>query len=82
MPEILGMSDKIVVMCEGKVTGIIDRKDATQEVIMKLRDDEIVVCSGLFSFMVLGDVMGGNKELKLRSRYGIYLKFWRRWLLR
>ena len=35
LPEILGMSDKIVVMCEGKVTGIIDRKDATQEVIMK-----------------------------------------------
>lgn len=35
LPEILGMSDRIVVMCEGKITGIIDRKDATQEVIMK-----------------------------------------------
>ena len=35
LPEILGMSDKIVVMCEGKITGMIDRKDATQEGIMK-----------------------------------------------
>ena len=35
LPEVLGMSDRIVVMCEGKMTGIVDRKDATQEVIMK-----------------------------------------------
>ena len=35
LPEILGMSDRIVVMCEGKITGIINRKDATQENIMK-----------------------------------------------
>jgi len=35
LPEVLGMSDRIVVMCEGKITGIVDRKDATQEVIMK-----------------------------------------------
>ena len=35
LPEILGMSDRIVVMCEGKITGIVNRKDATQELIMK-----------------------------------------------
>jgi methyl-galactoside transport system ATP-binding protein/inositol transport system ATP-binding protein len=35
LPEILGMSDRIVVMCEGKITGIVNRKDATQESIMK-----------------------------------------------
>lgn len=35
LPEVLGMSDRIVVMCEGKITGIVDRKDATQEIIMK-----------------------------------------------
>ena len=29
------MSDRIVVMCEGKITGIVNRKDATQESIMK-----------------------------------------------
>lgn len=34
MPEILGMSDRVVVMYEGKLTGILDRKDATQEVVM------------------------------------------------
>jgi methyl-galactoside transport system ATP-binding protein/inositol transport system ATP-binding protein len=35
LPEILGMSDRIVVVCEGKITGIVDRKDATQELIMR-----------------------------------------------
>lgn len=35
LPEVLGMSDRIVVMCEGRITGVVDRKDATQEVIMK-----------------------------------------------
>jgi ABC-type sugar transport system ATPase subunit len=34
MPEILAMSDRIVVMCEGRVTGILDRAEATQERIM------------------------------------------------
>lgn len=33
--EILGMSDRIMVMHEGKVTGIINRKDASQERIMR-----------------------------------------------
>ena len=35
LPEILGMSDRVAVMREGRLTGIVDRKDATQEVIMK-----------------------------------------------
>jgi ABC-type sugar transport system ATPase subunit len=34
LPEILAMSDRILVMCEGRVTGILDRGEATQEVIM------------------------------------------------
>jgi ABC-type sugar transport system ATPase subunit len=34
MPEILAMSDRIVVMCEGRVTGILERAEATQERIM------------------------------------------------
>lgn len=33
--EILGMSDRIMVMHEGKVTGIINRNGATQEQIMR-----------------------------------------------
>jgi methyl-galactoside transport system ATP-binding protein len=36
MPELLGVSDRIMVMCEGRVTGILDTKDATQEEIMRL----------------------------------------------
>jgi methyl-galactoside transport system ATP-binding protein len=36
MPELLGMSDRIMVMCDGRVTGILDGKTATQEEIMRL----------------------------------------------
>ncbi len=36
MPELLGMSDRIMVMCEGRVTGILDGSEATQERIMTL----------------------------------------------
>ncbi|MDR1135748.1 MAG: sugar ABC transporter ATP-binding protein [Clostridiales Family XIII bacterium] len=35
LPEILRMSDRIVCMCEGKLTGILDIQDANQEIIMK-----------------------------------------------
>jgi rhamnose transport system ATP-binding protein len=35
MPEILGMSDRIVVMREGRITRTLDRADATQEVILE-----------------------------------------------
>jgi ribose transport system ATP-binding protein len=36
LPEILRMSDRIVVMCEGRITGELSAKDATQERIMQL----------------------------------------------
>jgi len=36
MPEILGMSDRILVMHEGKCTGILDRAEADQIKIMEL----------------------------------------------
>jgi len=36
MPELLGMSDRIMVMCEGRLTGILDEKSADQETIMRL----------------------------------------------
>lgn len=35
LPEVLGMSDRIVIMCEGVITGILDRAEVTQEIIMK-----------------------------------------------
>ena len=36
MPEILGMSDRIVVMCNGRKTGELLRGEATQESILEL----------------------------------------------
>ncbi len=41
MTEILRMSDRIVVMCEGKKTGELDIAEATQESIMNLATREI-----------------------------------------
>jgi ribose transport system ATP-binding protein len=36
LPEILRMSHRVVVMCEGRITGILNANEATQESIMKL----------------------------------------------
>ncbi len=36
MPEVLGMSDRIYVMCKGRVTGCLDISEATQEKILEL----------------------------------------------
>lgn len=41
MTEILRMSDRIVIMCEGKITGELDISEATQENIMNLATREI-----------------------------------------
>ena len=34
MPELLRLSDRVIVMCEGHVTGELDISEATQETIM------------------------------------------------
>ena len=36
MPELLLLSDRILVMCEGRQTGLLRREDATQETVMRL----------------------------------------------
>jgi ribose transport system ATP-binding protein len=36
LPEVLGMSDRILVMHEGRVAGILDGPSATEESIMYL----------------------------------------------
>jgi len=36
LPELLGITDRIVVIRQGKVSGILDRKEATEEKIMTL----------------------------------------------
>ena len=34
MPEVLGMADRIIVMCDGRITGEFTREEATQDKIM------------------------------------------------
>ena len=46
MPEILGMSDRILVMCEGRVTGELSREEATQEKILELAMAKHTVTEG------------------------------------
>ena len=36
MPELLGVSDRIMVMCEGKVTGVLDAAETEQVDVMTL----------------------------------------------
>ena len=36
MPEILGMSDRVMVMREGRTAGILDRREANQVDLMRL----------------------------------------------
>jgi ribose transport system ATP-binding protein len=36
LPEILRMSHRVIVMCEGRITGELDAGEATQEKIMQL----------------------------------------------
>jgi ABC-type sugar transport system ATPase subunit len=40
LPEILGMSDRILVMSEGRVMTVLDREEATQEIIMTYASGE------------------------------------------
>ena len=39
LPELIGESDRIVVMCRGRLTGIVDRADANEATIMRLATD-------------------------------------------
>ena len=34
MPEVMGISDRIIVMCDGRITGELMREDATQDQIL------------------------------------------------
>ena len=41
LPELLGICDRIAVMCEGRITGILSRNEATQEKIMMLATERL-----------------------------------------
>lgn len=36
MPELLGMSDRVMVMSEGRLTGILEGTQATETEVMRL----------------------------------------------
>ena len=36
MPELLGMSDRVMVMCEGRLSGILEGEQANQVEVMRL----------------------------------------------
>lgn len=41
LPELLGMSDRIYTISQGRITGEVDRKDADQETLMHLMTQEV-----------------------------------------
>jgi methyl-galactoside transport system ATP-binding protein/inositol transport system ATP-binding protein len=41
MPEVMGMSDRIVVMHEGVMTGLVERKDFSSELILKYATSDV-----------------------------------------
>ncbi len=41
LPEVLGMSDRIMVMREGRIAGILPRQEATQEKIMEYATEKV-----------------------------------------
>ena len=41
LPEVMGMADRILVMHEGVMTGMIDRKDFSSELILKYATSEV-----------------------------------------
>jgi methyl-galactoside transport system ATP-binding protein len=51
LPELIGESDRIVVMCRGRLTGIVDRANADEATVMRLAtdipDDEPEAVSGV-----------------------------------
>jgi len=36
MPELIGMSNRVMVLCNGRCTGVLDKQQCSQESIMRL----------------------------------------------
>ena len=36
MEEVIGVSDRVAVMCRGRITGILDRDELSEEAILRL----------------------------------------------
>lgn len=46
LPELIGMCDRIYVMCQGRITGCLDRSEFTQEGIMRYATGSLVHTGG------------------------------------
>lgn len=46
LPEILRLSDRVAVMCEGRITGFLTNAEATQENIMELATRRVSITTG------------------------------------
>ncbi len=42
LPELIGMCDRIYVMCKGSIAGMLNRDEFSQETIMKLATGTII----------------------------------------
>ena len=42
LPELIGMRDRIYVMCKGSIAGMLNRDEFSQETIMKLATGTII----------------------------------------
>lgn len=54
MPEVMGIADRIIVMCDGRITGEVMAKETTQ--------NEILTLATTFEDKKIGKSEGGNKE--------------------
>ena len=39
MPEVMGIADRVIVMCDGRITGEVMAQEATQDGILKMATD-------------------------------------------
>ena len=46
LPEVLGLSDRIVVMCQGHIAGELSREEATDEKVLTLAMKDMLGGSG------------------------------------
>ena len=49
LPEIVGMSDRVIVMCQGRVTGEFKREEINQEHIMTAATQFLALDGGAWS---------------------------------
>lgn len=60
MPEVMGIADRIIVMCDGRITGEVSAREATQ--------DEILTMATSFENKSIKETEGGSKMNSKQQR--------------